>query len=245
MHIGIDVEGWLREDLLDLLVTGSGYQPMTMPMKRMVELGHEHGVPVYPNISNSGMDQWGGRIETWRAAASNVWRSGADGIHLFNLFPETPNNPVFMTAGDPPTLAKYDKVFGIDNTPEYYGCLEQAIEQSQLLPVEFGRSGMPRGVNFPIGDGIAAEAEAGRLASAILRVQYLSRAPSDKVELYFNGNLITADSEDLETGWVTYKPESRLYRPGDNSLAFRATAGRPNRKQSIVAWAVELNVKYR
>ena len=66
LHVGIDVERWLREDLLDVLVVGSGYQPLSMPMKKIVELGHAHGVPVYPNISNSGMEQWGGRLEAWR-----------------------------------------------------------------------------------------------------------------------------------------------------------------------------------
>ena len=144
LHVGIDVERWLREDLMDMLVTGSGYQPLSMPVQKMVELGHAYGVPVYPNISNSGMEQWGGRLEAWRGAASNAWRAGADGICLFNWFPGAPNDPIFTTVGDPQTLARLDKVFGIDNTKEYFGCLEQAVVQSQILPVKMDRSGKPR-----------------------------------------------------------------------------------------------------
>ena len=245
LHVGIDVDRWLREDLLDLLVTGSGYQPLSMPMKQMVDLGHAHAVPVYPNISDSGMAQWGNRIEAWRGAASNVWQSGADGIHIFNHFPETPNDPVFMTAGDSQELAKLDKIFGIDNTAEYYGCLEQGIVQSQLLPVTFGRSGQPVEVNLPVGDDLTAAAKAGKLASALLHVQYLARNPNDKVELYLNGTLVALENEDAEKGRVTYRPDQQLYRTGDNTLGFRLTVSRPNRKQVPTVWSAELDVKYR
>lgn len=244
-YVGIDVQRWLADDLLDILVAGSGYQPLSMPMKELVELGHARGVPVYANISESGMEQWGGRVEAWRGAAANIWRSGADGIHLFNRFPATPGDPVFATAGDPLTLARLNKVFGIDNIAENYGCLEPAVVQSQILPVEFGRSGFPREVNLPVGDDIAAAAKAGNLANAILRVKFLARAPDDQVELYLNGTLVKPESDDLEKGLVTYRPDPGLYHPGDNRLAFRLTAGRPTRKTSVSVESVELDVEYR
>ena len=244
LHVGIDIERWVADDLLDVLIAGSGYQPLSMPTTKMIELGHARGVPVYPNISGSGMSQWGGRVEAWRAAAANSWRAGADGIHLFNRFPTEPNDPVFTTAGDPRTLVKLDKVFGIDNMKEYFGCLEQAVVQSQILPVDFGRSGEPREVHLCVGDDIAAAAAAGELKSATLRVQFLSRAADDKVELYLNGTIVAPEREGPEEGWVMYRPEPRLYRPGDNLLAFRLIASRPDRKQIITVWSVELGVDY-
>ena len=245
LHVGIDLERWLRDDLLDVLVAGSGYQPMSMPTKKIAELGHAHGVPVYPNISNSGMEQWSGRVEAWRAAASNVWQAGADGMNLFNWFPGAQNDPLFTTLGDPQTLAGLDKVFGIDNMREYYGCLEQGVVQSQILPVEFGRSGKPREVNLPLGDDIAAAAKAGNLKKVTLRVQFVSRTADDKVELYLNGNLVEPESEDTKEGWVTYRPEPRQYVPGDNTISFRLTAARPGRKVSISLRSIELDVDYR
>ena len=244
LHVGIDIERWLQDDLLDVLVAGSGYQPMSMPTKQIVELGHSHGVPVYMNVSASGMEQWGGRIEAWRAAASNVQQAGADGISLFNWFPETPNDPIFMTLGDPQTIAGLDKVFGIDNMKEFYGCLEQAVVQSHILPVEFGRSGKPLEVNLPIGDNIPAAAKAGKLKQAALRVQFVSRTSDDKVELYLNGNMVEPESEDKKDGWVTYRPDPQQYLLGDNTIAFRLTAGRPGRKVALSVHAVELDVDY-
>ncbi len=244
-HVGIEIEGWLKDDLLDVLVAGSGYQPMSMPSQKIVELGHAHGVPVYLNVSNSGMSQWGGRIETWRAVASNVWQAGADGIHLFNWFPTVLNDPIFMTLGDRQTFGGLDKVFGIDNMKENYGCLEQGVVQSQTLPVEFGFSGKPQEVNLPLGDDIAAAAKAGNLKQATLRVQFVSRTSNDKVELYLNGNLVEPESEDTKEGWVTYRPEPQQYLLGNNEISFRLAAARPGRKVGITVWAIELDVDYR
>ena len=245
LHVGIDVERWLRADLMDILVIGSGYQPLSMPSGDLVGLGHAHDVPVYPNISNSGMEQWGHRIEAWRAAASNVWRAGADGIHLFNWFPGAANDPIFMTLGDPKDLAGLDKVFGIDNTKEYFGCLEQGVVQSQILPVELDASGKRREVNLPVGDDIAAADKAGQLEKATLRVQFTSRAPGDKVESLLNGLLVVPEEEISEDGWVTYRPAPGRYLPGDNALSFRVGAGESTSKEPISVRSVELEVNYR
>ncbi len=264
LHVGIDLERWLRDDLVDILVIGSGYQPLSMPSGDLVEFGHVHDVPVYPNISASGMRQWGKRIEPWRAAASNVWRAGADGINLFNWFPADSfeqatfsfpdqvqgtdaevgkKHPILMTLGDPKTLAGLDKVFGIDNVKEDYGCLEQGVVQSQILPVALDSAGKPREVNLPVGDDIAAAAANGNLKSATLRVQFVSRAPGDKVELVLNGEVVAPKSEVSEDGWVTYRPGQ--YRVGDNALSFRVTAGDPARKKELSVRSVELHVAYR
>jgi len=224
-------------------ILGSGYQPLSMPSGDLVELGHAHDVPVYPNISASGMQQWGGRIEAWRAAASNVWQARADGINLFNWFPGALNDSIFMTLGDPQTIAGLDKVFGIDNVKEDFGCLEQGVVQSQILPVKLDSAGKPRQVNLPIGDDIAAAAD--DLKGASLRVQFVSRAPDDKVELVLNGEKVAPEGEISEDGWVTYRPELGLYRLGDNMLSFRVTGGAPAREKEISVQSVELHVDYR
>jgi len=214
--VGIDLERWLRDDLVDILVIGSGYQPLSMPSGDLVKIGHRHDVPVYPNISASGMQQWGKRIEPWRAAASNIWRAGADGINLFNwfpadsfeqdtfAFPDQPQgtngkvgkkHPILLTLGDPKTLAGLDKVFGIDNVKEDYGCLEQGVVQSQILPVALDSAGKPREVNLPVGDDLVTAVANGNLKNATLRVQFVSRAPGDEVELVFNGKVVPPNSE--------------------------------------------------
>jgi len=113
------------------------------------------------------------------------------------------------------------------------------------LPVTLDSAGKPRQVNLPIGDDIAAEAEAGKLKEATLRVQFVPRAPDDKVEVSLNGQDIAPESEVSQEDWVTYRPNPRLYQPGDNALSFRVTAGDPAREEEISVRSVELAVDYR
>ena len=94
LHVGIDLIRWLDEDLIDIFVAGGGYVPFTMPTAESVRIGHAHKVPVYPAINPSGTrcGDWQqihyDNPSYWRAVASNVWNDGADGVYLFNIFPE-------------------------------------------------------------------------------------------------------------------------------------------------------------
>ena len=57
-RIGIDIETWLKEGLVDRLLIGGGYVPFTNPAEELVQLGHRHQVPVYPCI-NCGTQMFG------------------------------------------------------------------------------------------------------------------------------------------------------------------------------------------
>ena len=242
-HIGIDVERWLREDLLDLLVIGGGYTPFTMPMRELVELGHAHGLPVYPVISASGMRGTYGAIAAWCGAAANVWQAGGDGVYLFNTFPSTPNHPHFTMLGDPVALAGYDKIFAIDSGGFDDGWLKQAVVQSQTLPVELDSGGQPREVVLPVGDDIAAAARDGRLGSAVVHVAFDSFAPGDAVAVTLNGSPIEPD--DASVARKTFRPAPTQSRHGDNTLELRVTARAAASAAPLVVKSVELHVDYK
>ena len=82
-RIGIDIETWLKEGLVDRLLIGGGYVPFTNPAEELVRLGHRHQVPVYPCI-NCGTQMFGSD-SAFRGAASNILWAGADGIYLWNF----------------------------------------------------------------------------------------------------------------------------------------------------------------
>ncbi|MFH0964037.1 MAG: LamG-like jellyroll fold domain-containing protein [Planctomycetota bacterium] len=185
-HVGIDIKTWLDDDLLDILTTGGGYVPFTMPTRDLVELGHAHNVPVYPTISNSGMRDRFHTINAWRAAAANAWAAGADGIVLFNTFPHSPGHPHFTQLGDPDTLRCADKLFAIDNKKITEGDLEQAVEQDQILPVTLSAN-RPVRVVLPIGDDVAAAAQQGLLKRLLLQVCCNPPTEGDKVSVRLNG----------------------------------------------------------
>lgn len=58
--IGLDLEKWLAQDLIDILIPGGGTESkMTESFKEIVDLGHRYDVPVYPCID------WGGFRTHW------------------------------------------------------------------------------------------------------------------------------------------------------------------------------------
>ena len=242
LHVGIDIERWLEEDLLDVLTTGVGCVPFTMPTRELVELGHAHNVPVYPSIAGSGRTEHQ-TIEHWRGAAANFWHAGADGVYLFNICPGTPQDPHYTELGDPKKLARTDKLFVIDNQRIVAGGCVQAIVQSQILPKELDPSGKLREVALPVGDDVAAAAKEGRLALLSLRAQFEGKAAEDTVQARLNGDILKSVGEDTESGWVTYAADPSQVRHGDNVLAFRVRDASDAAKP-IVVRSVELRVSY-
>jgi len=243
LHIGIDTEQWLEEDLVDVLVIGLGCFPFTNPVRELAELAHAHDVPVYPSIAGSGRTEQL-TIEHWRGTAANFFHGGADGVYLFNTFPGTPQHPHFTELGDPEKLARANKIFAIDHGPVNDGGVVQALEQSQILPKELDAPHKSREVTLPVGDDVAAAAKKGQLALSTLRIQFTDKAAGDTVEVRLNGDVIKPAEQEAESGWVTYAADPSQFRHGDNALAFRVTnvsdAAKP-----IVVRSVELRVDYK
>ena len=122
--IGLDVERWLADDLVDLLAAG-GYFHL-QPWERTVALGHRYDVPVYPCLSASRLgfatpraDLFNNRNvsgpEVWRGEAARAWDAGADGIYVFNCF--NPRDPIFRELGDPKLLDQLDKKYDVNVGP--------------------------------------------------------------------------------------------------------------------------------
>ena len=48
---GLDVEEWLSEGLIEILINSAEHALFNPRLKQFVDLGHRYGVPVYPCIS--------------------------------------------------------------------------------------------------------------------------------------------------------------------------------------------------
>jgi len=110
--IGLDLETWLGEGLVDLLITGGYFQ--LNPWEYSVELARKHDVPIYASLDPSRFDNESARysrngIEGYRARAAAAWAAGVDGIYLFNLFDT--RLPHFQALGDPRTVEGKDKYY--------------------------------------------------------------------------------------------------------------------------------------
>lgn len=113
LRIGLDLERWLTDGLVDLFMPAGTFR--LNRWEDAVSLGRKYGVPVYPSLDNSYIaddihfDHNRNSLESYRARAMNVWQSGADGIHLFNMF--SPSHPMLLEIGNPQTLLGKEKVY--------------------------------------------------------------------------------------------------------------------------------------
>ncbi len=150
--IGIDIAAWLEEGLIDVMALGGGYITFDLPAKAMIDLGHEHGVPVYPCLSQSGLMYRAPRgtstkqpPEAWYGAANRLWADGADGIYTFNLFPGPGTDAdrkyardVLTTIGSPEQLSTSTIQYAMSDAgwwmPQHYWA-KDAAEFSGALPL--------------------------------------------------------------------------------------------------------------
>lgn len=246
-HVGIDIERWLKDGLVDVLTVGGGYVPFTEPLDEIVRLAHDVGVPVYPTISASGMRGPDGRystVEAWRGAAANMWHSGVDGIVTFNIFPTVGPEPRFMDIGSMETLAGRNKLFVIDPVRVLEGDLVQGVTQSQALPVSIPGDGNSVVATLPIGDDLPAAGNAATLGSADLRIHLSDPKAIEAVEMRLNGTVLAAAEQDPQTGWIVYRPKAEQYRLGRNELAFRASRVSPDAKSLADVTHVEVMAQW-
>ena len=108
--IGLDLEQWLADDLLDLLIVTSYFQLNEWDYS--VKLARKHGVKIYPSLDDSRAgDESGKQLRTtplaYRGRAAEAWASGADGVYLYNA--PAPDSSIWRELGDSQVLSKLDK----------------------------------------------------------------------------------------------------------------------------------------
>jgi len=248
-NIGIDIKRWLKEDLLDVMSLGNGDAWPNIPAGAMMELGHEYDVPVYPCLKYSGYGI--NHLRTWRAAAANAWRAGADGVYFFNITPYNYRDPdeltpQFKELGDPAKLMALDKWFSA--TAPYAGqrysgyCpMAEVLPSSMALPATLSSDGQPTVVILQIGDDIAAAAERNLVR---VRLNPSTLDLLDAVETRLNGKLLTPTEKDGSGGWTFFSPNSSWYRVGDNEFDFRLLDGSEVGSDPVQVVAVDVLVRY-
>jgi hypothetical protein len=124
--IGLDLERWLADGLVDFLVPGGYFQLNHWP--ESVALARKHGVKIHASLPESRVrDEAGAKarssIEALRARALAAWAAGVDGIEMFNHFDVT--SPLWRELGDPALLRTLPKTYfasvqGASNSRGYY-----------------------------------------------------------------------------------------------------------------------------
>ena len=253
-YLGLDVDRWMKEGIVDFIAVGGGYDPFTMPVKETIDRGHQLGIPVYAcgsasglrpagGVSDSGI---GGNLECWRAFASNAWHAGVDGLMTFNLFPANPATDqtkfvrqAWREMSDPQHLAGKDKLFCIDNLQSYPNTsyMFGTVPVEDRLPIQVDRGATVQRV-LPVGDNIPGLAD--QIASLNLRIFLAGLQADDQVAVQVNGTNIAVAPE--KAHWLAGDVPPSAMKHGDNTVSLLFESGNA---ESLKLASLELAVKYK
>ena len=224
--MGFDIEQWMREGLIDILVTTCYFR--LNPWEYSVELGHKYGVPVYPCLSDSrvrGETRFRRSSgESNRGRAMNAWNAGADGLHLFNHF--NPNVPMWKEIGDPDALLVRDKLYFVnvrDDDPRRFLAKGGEYRTVPVVGPSHPRlvtAGEPVTLDIEIGDDIPAAQRRGYKPDVTLHLEVPFIKKAVQLDVKLNGVELIGGV--LNQGWVDYSVPLASLMQGTNQLKIAA-----------------------
>ena len=241
--MGLDVERWLQEGLLDMLATTCYFR--LNPWQNSVALGHKYGVPVYPCLSDSRVKDENrfrrSSVESYRGQALEVWAAGADGLHLFNLFDVAgPHSPIFKEVGDAQALRSLPRLYFAtvrDGRPEQWLADGSKYSTLPLLTPAHPATltaGKPLKLDLWLGEDGTKPAG----AQVTLHAFMPGLGAPGAVACKFNGHEL-ADGK-LEKGWLDLAVDPAWLKPGANAIEL---AVRPQQATAELPWTVAYEAK--
>ena len=261
-RIGLDVQEWMNDGLVDIVTAGSGWIPFELPIREWVEAAEGTGVQIYgcieglrPTIEDSAV----------RALAHRFWRAGA-GVYLYNYFtlPVEWKRRMLTQLADPESLARRNKRYELDHTDRisyggHGGAFRNAAPAVQL-PVALERTLTGRGpvLRMDIADDVEAAAAEGALGSCVLGLLLDNFSPLDELDVRFNGVALPwKSSRRSSTGaganWpglegqrnVQYDLGCPPLKAGDNEVEVRLVSSGDRQSESAVLTGVEVTITYK
>ena len=252
-RIGFDIEGWLREGLIDRLLTGGGYVCYSTPAEELVKLGHRFEVPVYPCINCPANYTLGG--DNLRAAAANLWWAGADGIYLWNFqYIPAPGSRGYgrpapeqyqrhlTEIGDPQRLKYLDKSFAVSQRVwEQY----QRASAPAPLPVDLGRrvGEVTRVIPIRIGDDIPAAQRSGKLRDVVLRMQIAGSVQGDTLAVKLGAAAAEVTESRSKNRYELALHPGAIVQ-GVNDLKLEIARRGPAARQELAVERINIDVRY-
>ena len=238
LRFGLDVERWVSERLIDLLIPG-GYWHLA-PWQEMVALGHAGGVPVYPCISGTRIrgraaNRLPQETPLTRGEALTIHHAGGDGVYLFNRFDTAAAE--YRELGDHCRLRRLPRSYAQSPGGSVDRFLGARIRHRRgLLPLPLDA---PRVVWLEVGERLHRERERVRL-----RVRISDLAARDAVAISlndmplppFDGSAATQSDPNPwryhgwfangnAAGWLERALDPALVRHGWNAFSITAAGG--------------------
>ena len=196
LSIGLDVPAWIEQGIVDVLVaaetTGSNLLNTMADFRPVVEAARGSGVRVYASI-NSLVDSdrlASGTIEMIRAAATNYWRQGIDGLYLGHWHERWPYTPDFYEIlrelPHPDVMDYRDKIYIMPTESPRRNTLGRDGAPSEQLPRTL-EAGSPETFTFTISDDLQRWGAMGRVHDVALRIMLSGVSEIDQIAFRLNG----------------------------------------------------------
>jgi hypothetical protein len=264
---GLDVESWIKEGLIDVVVGVPEDRNKNDPsgdFRSIVAAAKGTSCRVLAGLHSAvGSDRLDeATIEQTRATACNYWRQGVDGIYLIHWFARWPYKADFYEIlrelSDPDVMAAKDKTYFVPTEDQSGTQPRHQPGVVRRLPVDLA-VGRPATVQFSISDDLARWDEVGRVHEVLLRVRTISTTELDRLQFKLNGKplpdsslrkinqmyLMSAPRYRMGGYWWVFRLD-RHHWPveGENSLEIELIERDSEVHEPIYVRDVELEIKY-
>ncbi len=237
--IGLDVENWLKDDVVDILIPATEIpSPLSTSFKNVVDTGHKYGVPVYPCVSCYFWNLWAwldlGLDITWRGQESWIqakrsgriksssaivrdWAGAVKAIRgaAMNIWDSNADG-IYLFNFFPHLFSKYE-VFSEIGDPHKLANLDKiyGIEYCEHRIASTSEEDVNVVLHFPVGENLQSD------RPLKFQLYLLGIKPEELVTLRFNNNVVETHGNlrTVTSGiYLEHSLNSTYIKHGDNSI---------------------------
>ena len=216
LRTGLDVDTWINEGLVDIVVVGGGLIPYETPVDEFVDAAHGTDCRIYGCIEATRyIDE-----RHLRGLASRWFEDGADGIYLYNFYTMAPdwNKRIYHELAEPALMARRDKIHGTDSAGPvspvegHSGGFRYASPSTQM-PVEVlaGFDGEGPQIRVRVTDDVESAQAEGLLAACVLAIHMRQLDERDRLDVTLNGNSLAWEGARMQVGGWTRQQVAGLF----------------------------------
>ena len=197
---GMDLREWIGQGIVDVLIAEElgdvgGTIIQSADFRPMVEAARNASCRIQA-VVHSQVDSdrlFDASIEIVRAAATNYWSQGIDGLYLAHWFVYWPYEDSFYgklrEVADPEIMAPKDKCYFVPTAGRLPEAPPVKADVMRRLPVEL-EVGKPVTVQFPISDDLERWKDVDRVHQVLLRARITGTTEIDQFGFKLNGETL-------------------------------------------------------
>ena len=271
-RIGLDVETWIREGIVDTVAAGGGFIPLHGPVEEFVEAAQGTDCQILGAIESLRPAT---EEESVSAIASRLYEGGASGLYLFNFWHKSADwkRRVLNVLTYPDQLSRATKRYEMEYmerlTPNdlHSYAFRYAVPAVQL-PVDLGFNLTGRGavLSLTIGDDLEQAAADGEVAWCMLELGLSDFTAEDDLEVLANGIPLSSEHAtrrfgtwsrqewtkfperlaevDYDGGVIEYELDGPPFKRGENEIEVRTIMRTVMRPTKLSLRHVELQIEY-